>query len=66
MHVALSFNNDIYIFSLLENLVAFINHKYYLIINTKYYSSRMNNVHTMSPADMLAAPQKSYSQQHSF
>ena len=51
------FNNDIY-FNLLENLIAFINHKHYLIITTKYYSSRVNNVHTMSPADMLAAPTK--------
>ena len=56
----ISFNNDIYIFNLLENFIAFINHKHYLIINTKYYSSRVNNAHTMSPADMSAALQKSY------
>ena len=54
------FNNDIYIFNLLENLIAFINYKHYLIINAKYYSSRMNNVHSMSLTNMLAAPQKSY------
>ena len=58
----ISFNNDIYIFNLLENLIAFINHKHYLIINTKYYSLRMNNAHTMSPANMLATLQKLYGQ----
>ena len=52
----------IYIFNLLENLIAFINHKSYLITNAKYYSSRMNNVHTMSPANMSAAMQKLYGQ----
>ena len=62
----ISFNNDIHIFNLLENLIAFINHKHYIIINTKNYSSRVNNAHTMSLANMLAAPQKSYGQQHPF
>ena len=52
----ITFNNYIY-FYLLENLIAFINHKQYLIINAKYYSSRMNNVHMMSPADMSASTQ---------
>ena len=51
----------IYFFNLLENFIAFINHKYYLIINAKYYSSTMNNAHT-SPANLSAAPQKLYSQ----
>ena len=46
--------------SLLEILVDINNHKHYLIINAKYHSSKINNAHTMSPADMLAAPQKLY------
>ena len=59
------FSNYIYS-SLLEILVNINNHKLYLIINAKYHISKINNAHTMSPANMLAAPQKSYSQQHSF
>ena len=42
-------------FSLLEILVDINNNKHYLIINAKYQSSKMNNVHTMSLANMLAA-----------
>ena len=56
-----------YIFSgLLEISVNINNYKHYLIINAKFDSSTINNVHTMSPANMLAALQKSYSWQHSF
>ena len=52
-----------YIYSgLLEILVNNNNHKHY----AKFHSSTINNVHTMSPANMSAAPQKSYGQQHSF
>ena len=47
-------------FSLLEILVDINNHKHYLIINAKYHSSKINNVHTMSLANMSAALQKSY------
>ena len=53
-------------FNLLKNLNSFINVKQSQIINAKYYSSRMNNAHTMSLANMSAAPQKSCSQWHSF
>ena len=51
---------------LLEILVNINSHKHYLIINAKFHSATINNVHTMSLADMLAAPQKSYGWQHSF
>ena len=47
-------------FNLLEFFVNIINHKYCLIISTTYYSSNMNDAHTMSPADMSATPQKLY------
>ena len=59
------FSNYIYS-SLLEILVDINNCKHYLIINAKFHSSKINNVHTMSPASMLAAPQKSYGWQPSF
>ena len=56
-----------YIYSdLLGILVNINNHIHYLIINAKFHSSTINNAHTMSPANMSAAPQKLYSQQHSF
>ena len=45
-------------FSLLEILVNINNHKHYLIINSKFHSPKINNVHTMSLYDMLAAPTK--------
>ena len=48
---------DIYI---LEILVDINNHKYHLIINAKYQSSKINNGQTMFPASMSATPQKSY------
>ena len=55
------FSKYIYIyFSLLEILVDINNHKHYLIINAKYHSSKINNAHTMSLANMSAAPQKLY------
>ena len=60
------FSKYIYTFNLLEILVNIINHKHYLIANAKYHSSKINNLHTMSLADMSAAPQKSCGQQHSF
>ena len=47
-----------YNFNLLENFVNIINHKHYLIISAKYHSSNMNDVHTMSLANMSTAPQK--------
>ena len=47
-------------FSLLGILVDINNHKHYLILNAKYHSSKINNTHTMSPANMLATPQKLY------
>ena len=56
----------IYIINLLEILVYISDHKHHLIINAKFHSSKINNVHTMSPANILAIPQKSYCQQHSF
>ena len=46
--------------SLLEILVNINNHKYHLIINAKYQSSKINNAYTMSLADMSATPQKLY------
>ena len=55
-------NIILYKFNLLENFVDIINYKHYLIISIKYHSSNMNDVHTMSPADMSAALQKLYSQ----
>ena len=53
------FHKYIY-FSLLEILVDINNHKHYLIINAKYHNSKINNVHTMSLADMSATLQKLY------
>ena len=54
------------IINLLEILVYISNHKHHLIINAKFHSPKINNAHTMSPANMLATPQKSYGQQNSF
>ena len=65
MH-AVHYNKEIYIINLLEILVYISDHEHHLIINAKFHSSMMNIAYTMSPADMLAAPPKSYSQQHSF
>ena len=56
----------IHIINLLEILVYISDHEYLIIMNAKFHSSMMNIVHTMSPANMLTAQQKSYGQQHSF
>ena len=53
-------------FNYIRNVVYTSDQKYCLIINAKFYSSMINNVHTMSPADMSATLQKSYGWQHSF
>ena len=42
-------------------LVYNSDHEHHLIINAKFHSSRINSAPTMSPANMSAAPQKSYS-----
>ena len=55
-----------HIINLLEILVYISDHEYLLIMNAKFHSSMMNIAHTMSLANMLATPQKSYGQQHSF
>ena len=52
-------------FNYIRNLVHISDHQYHLIINAKFHSSMINNVHTMSPADKSAAPQKLYGWQHS-
>ena len=41
------------IFNLLENFVDITNNEYGLIIGAKYHSSNMNDVHTMSPNDIV-------------
>ena len=46
------------IFNLLENFVGIINNKYGLIIGAKYHSSNMNDVHTMSPYDIVGCSTK--------
>ena len=46
------------IFILLENFVDIINNKYGMIIGAKYHSSNMNDVHTMSPYDIVGHPAK--------
>ena len=55
-----------HIINLLEILVYISDHEYLIIRNAKFHSSMMNIMHTMSLADMSAAPQRSYSQQYSF
>ena len=55
-----------HIINLLEILVYISDHEYLLIMNAKFHSSMMNIVHTMSLANMSAALQKLYGQQHSF
>ena len=56
----------IHIINLLEILVYISNHEYLLIMNAKFHSSMMKIACTMSPANISAALQKSYGQQHSF
>ena len=46
------------IFNLLENFVDIIDKKYGLIIGAKYHSSNMNDVHTMSPTNIVSCPAK--------
>ena len=48
------------IFNLIENFLDIISNKHYLIICAKYYSSGMNDVHTVYPADIVGLLQKSY------
>ena len=55
-----------YIINLLEIFVYISDYEHHLIINAKFHSSMMNIAYTMSPANMSAALQKSYGQQHSF
>ena len=53
-------------FQFIRILVYISDHKHHLIINAKFHSSMMNNAYTLSPANMSAAKQKLYGQQHSF
>ena len=46
------------IFNLIENFLDIINNKHCLIICAKYYSSSMNDVHTISLADIVGLPSK--------
>ena len=46
------------IFNLLENFVDTIDNKYGLIIDAKYHSSNMNDVHTKSSPNMVSCPAK--------
>ena len=48
----------LYKFNLLEIFVGIINPKHYLIIRVKYHRSNMYDAHTISPANVSAAPQK--------
>ena len=45
-------------FYLIENFLAIINNKHHLITCAKYYSSGMNNAHTICPADIVGLPSK--------
>ena len=49
------------IFNLFENFLDIIINKHNLISCAKYYSSNMNDVHTVYPADIVSLPLKSYS-----
>ena len=46
------------IFNLLENFVDIINNKYGLVIDAKYHSFNMNDVHTMPLYDIVGCPTK--------
>ena len=46
------------IFTLLRDFIDIINNRYSLIIGIKYYSSNMNDVHTMSSYDIVSHPTK--------
>ena len=54
------------IFNLIENFLNIINNKHYLITCAKYYSSSLNDAHTIYPADIVSPLQKSHGQPHSF
>ena len=45
-------------FTLLRNFIDIINNRYGLIIGAKYYSSNMNDAHTMSLYDIVSCPTK--------
>ena len=46
------------IFNLIENILDIINNKHCLITCAKYYSSSMNNAHTIYLADIVSLPAK--------
>ena len=46
------------IFNLIENFLDIINNKLCLIMCAKYYSSSMNDAHTIYPADIVSLPAK--------
>ena len=46
------------IFNLIENFLDIISNKHYLITRAKYYSSNMNNVHTVYLANIVSLPAK--------
>ena len=46
------------IFNLIENFLGIINNKHYLITCAKYYSSNMNDAHTVYLANLVSLPTK--------
>ena len=46
------------IFNLIENFLDIVNNKHCLITCAKYYSSSMNDAHTIYPADIDGPPAK--------
>ena len=46
------------IFNLIENFLDIIINKHYLNTCAKYYSSNMNDVHSVYPADIVSLPAK--------
>ena len=46
------------IFNLIETFLDIINNKHCLITCAKYYSSSMNDAHTIYPADIVSPPAK--------
>ena len=46
------------IFNLIENFLDIINNKHCLITCAKYYSSSLNNAHTIYPANIVSPPAK--------
>ena len=53
-------HHKIFFFDLIKNFLDIINNKHYLITCAKYYSSSMNDVCTVYPADIVSLLQKSY------